>query len=58
MTEIVERAPALDFDGMRAFRAVCDAGGFTSAGHLLNLTQSTISHQIRRLEERASCRAI
>jgi DNA-binding transcriptional LysR family regulator len=42
-----------DFDPglLRAFVAVREAGGFTRAGQRLNLTQSAISHQIRRLEE-------
>jgi DNA-binding transcriptional LysR family regulator len=37
---------------LRAFVAVKETGGFTRAGQRLNLTQSAISHQIRRLEER------
>lgn len=43
----------MDFDPglLRAFVAVRDTGGFTRAGQRLNLTQSAISHQIRRLEE-------
>lgn len=36
---------------LNAFVAVTDAGGFTKAARRLNLTQSAISHQIRRLEE-------
>ncbi|WP_323119164.1 LysR family transcriptional regulator [Burkholderia alba] len=36
---------------LRAFVAVTEAGGFTKAARRLNLTQSAISHQIRRLEE-------
>jgi DNA-binding transcriptional LysR family regulator len=36
---------------LHAFVAVTDAGGFTKAARRLNLTQSAISHQIRRLEE-------
>jgi len=36
---------------LRAFVAVKETGGFTRAGQRLNLTQSAISHQIRRLEE-------
>ena len=45
----------MDFDPglLRAFVAVKEAGGFTRAGQRLNLTQSAISHQIRRLEEQA-----
>lgn len=43
----------MDFDPalLRAFIAVKDTGGFTRAAQRLHLTQSAISHQIRRLEE-------
>ena len=43
----------MDFDPalLRAFIAVQDAGGFTRAAQRLHLTQSAVSHQIRRLEE-------
>ncbi|MFC4311857.1 LysR family transcriptional regulator [Steroidobacter flavus] len=43
----------MDFDPtlLRAFVAVHDAGGFTRAAQRLHLTQSAVSHQIRRLEE-------
>ncbi|EJN05261.1 LysR family transcriptional regulator [Phyllobacterium sp. YR531] len=43
----------IDFDPalLRAFVAVVDTGSFTRAAQRLNLTQSAISHQIRRLEE-------
>ncbi len=43
----------MDFDPalLRAFIAVNDSGGFTRAAERLHLTQSAISHQIRRLEE-------
>jgi DNA-binding transcriptional LysR family regulator len=41
----------LDPGLLRAFIAVTQAGGFTKAARRLNLTQSAISHQIRRLEE-------
>jgi DNA-binding transcriptional LysR family regulator len=45
----------MDFDPglLRAFVAVKETGGFTRAGQRLNLSQSAISHQIRRLEEQA-----
>jgi DNA-binding transcriptional LysR family regulator len=36
---------------LRTFVAVVDTGGFTRAGDRLHLTQSAVSHQIRRLEE-------
>jgi DNA-binding transcriptional LysR family regulator len=36
---------------LRALVAVQESGGFTRAAERLNLTQSAVSHQIRRLEE-------
>lgn len=43
----------MDFDPalLRAFVAVKETGGFTRAAQRLNLTQSAVSHQIRKLEE-------
>ena len=43
----------MDFEPtlLRAFVAVCETGGFTRAAERLHLTQSAVSHQIRRLEE-------
>jgi len=43
----------MDFDPtlLRTFVAVVETGGFTRAGERLHLTQSAISHQIRRLED-------
>lgn len=40
----------LDFELLRAFVAVADCGGFRRAAERLNLTQSTVSQQIKRLE--------
>src|ERR1700731_2363256 len=40
----------LDFELLRAFVAVADCGGFHRAAERLNLTQSTISQQIKRLQ--------
>ncbi len=40
----------LDFELLRAFVAVTDCGGFHRAAERLNLTQSTVSQQIKRLE--------
>lgn len=42
----------LDLELLRAFVAVVDGGGFTRAGARLHRSQSTVSQQIRRLEER------
>src|SRR3981189_1995999 len=40
----------LEFGWLRAFVAVADCGGFHRAAERLNLTQSTVSQQIKRLE--------
>jgi DNA-binding transcriptional LysR family regulator len=41
----------MDWDKLRIFHAVADAGSFTHAGHDLNLSQSAVSRQISALEE-------
>ena len=41
----------MDWDKLRVFHAVAEAGSFTHAGELLNLSQSAVSRQILRLEE-------
>jgi DNA-binding transcriptional LysR family regulator len=43
---------AFDSDVLRTFVAVIDCGGFAKAGLRQHLTQSTVSQQMRRLEER------
>jgi DNA-binding transcriptional LysR family regulator len=42
--------PMLDLDLLRSFVSVVDAGGFTRAGERVHRTQSTVSQQIKRLE--------
>lgn len=42
----------LDIPQLRAFATVARLGGFTRAAASLNLTQSAVSWQVRRLEER------
>jgi len=44
-------AGMLDLDLLRSFVSVVDAGGFTRAGERVHRTQSTVSQQIRRLED-------
>ena len=41
----------MDWDKLRIFHAVAEAGSFTHAGEALNLSQSAISRQISTLEE-------
>ncbi len=41
----------LDLTALRSFVAVSDAGGVTRAAGMLNLTQSAVSMQLKRLEE-------
>jgi DNA-binding transcriptional LysR family regulator len=43
--------PMLDLELLRSFVSVVDAGGFTRAGERVHRTQSTVSQQIKRLEE-------
>ena len=41
----------MDWDKLRVFHAVAEAGSFTHAGDSLNLSQSAVSRQISALEE-------
>ncbi len=44
----------MDWDKLRIFHAVAEAGSFTHAGEQLNLSQSAVSRQISALEESLS----
>lgn len=44
----------LDWDKLRVFHAVAEAGSFTHAGETLSLSQSAVSRQIQALEEALS----
>src|SRR5215218_1264307 len=44
-------ATMLDLELLRSFISVVDAGGFTRAGERVHRTQSTVSQQIKRLED-------
>ena len=48
------RHMAMDWDKLRVFHAVAEAGSFTHAGEALNLSQSAVSRQISALEESLS----
>jgi DNA-binding transcriptional LysR family regulator len=41
----------MDWDKLRVFHAVAEAGSFTHAGETLNLSQSAVSRQVSALEE-------
>ncbi len=41
----------MDLELLRSFVSVVDAGGFTRAGERVHRTQSTVSQQVRRLED-------
>jgi DNA-binding transcriptional LysR family regulator len=41
----------MDWDKLRVFHAVAEAGSFTHAGEILNLSQSSISRQVSALEQ-------
>jgi DNA-binding transcriptional LysR family regulator len=41
----------MDWDKLRVFHAVAEAGSFTHAGEILNLSQSSVSRQVSSLEQ-------
>jgi len=45
----------MDWDKLRIFHTVAEAGSFTHAGDTLNLSQSAVSRQISALEESLNC---
>lgn len=48
----------LDLTSLRSFVAIVDAGGVTRAAGFLNLTQSAVSMQIKRLEDMLDCQLL
>ena len=40
----------MDWDKVKVFHAVAEAGSFTHAGEILNLSQSSVSRQVGALE--------
>ena len=42
----------LDTDQLRTFIAISETGSFTKAAEVVNKTQSAVSMQMKRLEER------
>jgi DNA-binding transcriptional LysR family regulator len=49
--KIIFQKAVMDWDKLRIFHAVADAGSLTHAGDTLHLSQSAVSRQIRALEE-------
>jgi DNA-binding transcriptional LysR family regulator len=47
----MKEAGMLDLELLRSFVSVVDSGGFTRAGERVHRTQSTVSQQIKRLED-------
>ena len=47
----------LDIDQLRTFIAIAETGSFTKAAEVVNKTQSAVSMQMKRLEERSSARS-
>ena len=45
-------APAIDWDKLRIFHTVARAGSFTEAARKLGLSQSSVSRQVRAVEDR------
>ncbi len=50
----MQQGDPMDWDKLRIFHAVADAGSLTAAGDKLHLSQSAVSRQIRALEESLS----
>jgi DNA-binding transcriptional LysR family regulator len=48
----------IDIGLLRAFDAVVETGGVTSAARLLNVTQAAVSLQLKRLEQTFGCRLL
>src|SRR6476646_8126499 len=40
----------VDFDGIQAFVAIANLGGFSKAAHQLHLTQTALSRRMQKLE--------
>ena len=47
----------LDVDQLRTFIAIAETGSFTSAADIVHKTQSAVSMQMKRLEERSTARS-
>jgi len=54
LTTLLPQGKGMDWDKLRVFHAVAEAGSFTHAGEALNLSQSAVSRQISALEDSLS----
>ena len=52
---VIMQDPRLDPVLLQSFVAVAESGSFTRAAQRVHLTQSTVSQQVRRLEEQLGC---
>jgi len=52
MVNAADTPVRLDVESLRVFREVVTSDGFTAAADRLGMTQSAVSHKIKRLEER------
>ena len=48
----------MDIDVLRTLKAIQDHGGVTRAAEHLALTQSAVSHKIRRFEDSLGCQLL
>ena len=48
----------MDIDVLRTLKAINDHGGVTKAAEYLSLTQSAVSHKIRRFEQGIGCQLL
>lgn len=55
MENLPMERPLLDPHLLQSFVAIVETGSFTRAGERMHLTQSTISQQMRRLEQQLGC---
>ena len=51
-------ADRLDIDMLRTLKAIHDHGGVTRAAEQLSLSQSAVSHKIRRFEDGIGCQLL
>lgn len=51
----MDLAEKLEIDALRALRAIGTSGGVTNAAKQMNISQSAVSHKIKRLENALDC---